>query len=333
MAEFIGSLPVKHWKGYRLIAGDGTSINIPVSKNTINHFGLYKNSTTGGKTVLANACMFYDVLSELALSSSIAPYSKDEKTIMCNLIDQSTLSNTIAIFDRGFSCFYFIKKLVNKNLDFCVRLKIKGLLITRQILENPLKDFIIEWHPSDEEKTTAKRKGQDILPIKIRATKIILPSGEIEILVSSLFDIEAITINDMGELYHLRWNVEEGYKKLKPKMKLEQFGCKKADGIYQEFYSHIFMMNLTTLLGSLAQQAISQKTAERKYQYKYNWANAYKFLKDHWLQLYMRNDITSVINKIIQMIEKSIVAVVPNRSFNRSSSGSSRKHRPSPIYK
>lgn len=333
MTEFIESLPVKHWKGFRLIAGDGTSINIPVSKNTISHFGLYKNSTTGGKTVLANACMLYDVLSELALSSKIAPYKEDEKTIMCNLIDTTTLSNTIAIFDRGFSCFYFIKKLISNNLDFCIRIKTKGLSIATQILNNPLNDFIIEWHPTDEEKITAKRKGQNILPIKIRATKIILPSGETEILISSLYDTESITTKDMGDLYHLRWNVEEGYKKLKPKMKLEQFGCKKADGIYQEFYSHIFMMNLTTLLGCLAQKAISNKAKNRKYQYKYNWSNAYKFLKGHWLQIYLHKNIICVINKIIQLIEKSVIAVIPNRSFNRCSSGSSRKHRPSPIYK
>lgn len=333
MYEFIDKLPVKLWKGYRLIAGDGTTVNIPVTKETEAHFGLYKASKTGGKTVLANACMLYDVLSNLTIASTIEPYKIDEKTMMPDLIKKSKVSNSIIILDRGFSCFYFIKMLAMHNLDFCVRLKTKGLLIANIILNNPIDDFILEWIPSDEEKLTAKKKGQDIKPIKIRATKIILPSGEIEIIVSSLYDRDHITPEDINILYHLRWNIEEGYKKLKPKMKLEQFGCKKSDGVYQEFYSHIFMMNLTTLLGSIAQESIDKKTEKRKFKYKYNWINAYKFLKGNLLKLYMSLDIKKEIEKIIQKIEKSIIAIVPNRSFNRNGVGSSNKKRQTPIYK
>ena len=332
MADFIETLPPKLWKGYRLVAGDGTTINIPVNKDTIAHFGMFKNSTTGGKTVLANACMLYDVLSDLVLSSKIAPFSKSEKTIMSEMINESKLSNMITIFDRGFSYFYLIKMLINKDFDFCVRLKTKGLMLATKILSNPSNDFILDWIPSDEEKITSRKKGQDTKPLKVRATKIILPSGEVEVIISSLLDMKTFTHIDINELYQLRWNIEEGYKKLKPKMKLEQFGCKKTEGIYQEFYSHIFMMNLTTLIGSIAQESITRKTEKRKHKYKYNWANAYKFIKDSWLDLYNTNDIESVIYKIITQIETSIIAIVPNRSFFRNGR-SSNKNRPSPIYK
>lgn len=333
MYDFIDTLPVTLWKGYRLIAGDGSTVQVPVSKDTLSHFGLYKNSPTGGKTVMANACMLYDVLSELVLSSIIAPGAKDEKSLMIDLLDNIKSSRTITIFDRGFSYFYFIKLLQNKRVDFCVRLKSRGLSIAKKILENPLDDFILEWIPTEVEKKTAREKGVDVEPIKIRATKIVLESGEIEVLVSTLFDMEAITSGDLNELYNLRWNIEEAYKKLKPKMKLEQFGCKKSDGIYQEFYSHIFMLNLTTLFGTIAQEDIYGKTKHRKYRYKYNWTNAHKFLKLSLHLLNQNRNIKRIIEAIIQQIKESIVAIVPGRSFNRSGGGGSNKNRFNQIYK
>ena len=151
-------------------------------------------------------------------------------------------------------------------------------------------------------------------------------------MITSLLDIEEFTAQDINELYRLRWNIEEGYKKLKPKMKLEQFGCKKTEGIYQEFHSHIFMMNLTTLVGNQAQEIISEKTQKRRHLYKYNWTNAYKFIRNSWTTLYRSIDKESVIGDIIAMIVKSKIAVVPDRSFIRAGR-SGKKHRYSPIYK
>ena len=54
-------------------------------------------------------------------------------------------------------------------------------------------------------------------------------------------DLKQITKEDMKALFALRWGVEGGIKKLKPKMKLEKFGCRKQEGVYQDFYAHIWL--------------------------------------------------------------------------------------------
>lgn len=123
--ELIETLPPKLWKGYQLIAGDGTTVNIPITENTIAHFGLFRDSKKGGKTVMANACLLYDVLSNFVLASNISPFKFGEKTIMTQLIKQTKLANAIVIFDRGFSDISFVKSLINKQLDFLIRIKTK----------------------------------------------------------------------------------------------------------------------------------------------------------------------------------------------------------------
>jgi hypothetical protein len=332
MFNLIETLPKKYWNGYRLVAGDGTTVNLPIHKSTIKHFGLFRNSKKGGKTVHANAAMLYDVLTHYALASKIAPFKSGEKMIMSSLIKETKLSKTIMILDRGFCSFSFFKELINKDLDYCIRVTTSQSKFANKVIENKSDDFIIDWIPSEAERGTCKRKGVDTIPIKVRATKIILPSGEVEVLISSLLDLKKITKSDISELYQLRWGIEEGYKKLKPKMKLEQFGCKKQEGIYQEFYSHIFMMNLTQILCNEAQKKIDIKTKNRKYKYKYNWINAYKYTNESFVELFKNVDIELVIKKILKQIEQSIIAIVPERSFRRTTGGI-RKHRYNPMYK
>ena len=281
---------------------------------------------------MVNACMLYDVLSNFALSSCISPYCVGEKTLMTKLLNETPLTNAIVILDRGFCSLSFFKMVIGNNLDYCIRLKSSFSLFAKKVLEDSRLDFITDWTPTDEERTTCKRKAQDTKPIKVRVTKITLKSGEIEILVSSLLGMDSFSLKDLNELYNLRWGIEEGFKKLKPKMKLEQFGCKKQEGIYQEFYSHIFMMNLTSLIAIEPQKVIAIKTKGRKYKYKYNWNNAFKFIQNSFIDLFKGKDIAAVLESIMRQIENSIIAIVPDRNFARQTH-SIKKHRFSPMYK
>lgn len=330
--KYIESLPPKLWKGFRLIAGDGTTVNLPVHKTTIEHFGLFRDTKLGGKTILANAGMLYDVLSNYVLASNISPFKIGEKKIISQLIEETDLVNSIIILDRSFCSFSSFKQLINKDLNFCVRLKTSDSLFAEKILTHPSNDIILDWFPSEGERSTCRKKSLDCSHIQVRATKVILPCGETEVLISSLLNTSIYSESDINTLYQMRWGIEEGYKKLKPKMKLEEFGCKRQEGIYQEFYSHIFMMNLTQIFCNLAQETIEIKIKKRKNKYKYNWTNAYKFIQLEFANLFIMNNILEIVNKIIQQIKTSIVAIIKGRSFKRTTQ-SMKKHRFSPMYK
>ncbi len=330
--DYIETLDLKHWKGFRVIAGDGTTVNLPIHKSTIDHFGLFRDSKCGGKTVMANAVMLYDVLNNYVIASNISPFKTGEKTIVSNLVNQTSLDNSIIVLDRGFSNLHIFKLLINNSLSYCVRIKTSNSDFASHVLKQQEDDFITEWIPSEAERATCRNKQVDTLPIKVRVTKIILPCGEIELLVSNFFDMEKFSKSDIEELYKMRWAIEEGYKKLKPKMKLEEFGSKRQEGIYQEFYGHIFMMNITQILCNLSQKKIEIKTKKRKIKYKYNWINAYKFILNDFINLLTSNKIEDVLEKLLKQIENSIISIKPDRYFRRTKH-SSKKHRYSPMYK
>ena len=193
------------------------------------------------------------------LKSSISTTDKSEFSLMQAMLTDFASLDSILILDRGFSYFYIYKTLINNGLNFCVRQRTSKHDFSKLILSNPAIDFINEWIPSEGEIVTCKKYGVNCDPIKVRITKVMLPSGEIEVLISNLFDVDLINNEDMKNLYHYRWNIEEVFKQLKPKMKLEQFGSRKPEGIFQEFYAHLIMLNLTTLISMEAEPIIQKK--------------------------------------------------------------------------
>lgn len=310
--------PAMLWKGFQLIAGDGSTVSLPASHQIKDHFGIHSTNDDGINNCLAQIFMLYDVCTGFVINGLISKIGDSERTLLKNCLVDLPVTKAIFLLDRGFGHFHVCKRFFNSNRDFCIRISGSGSLFGKQVAKEPSNDFLICWKPSRKERKTCLKHGLDMDPITVRISKIKLKSGEIELLVSSLSDMDMYSLADMKGLYRLRWAVEEGFKKLKPKMKLEYFGSRKPDGIFQEFEAHLFMMNLVAIIGNAAQRTIENKCNKRKLKYRYNWQNAYRFVRNKIISLLRLCDIDLLIQQLIELIASSIIAIKPDRCFPRS---------------
>jgi len=154
--------------------------------------------------------------------------------------------------------------MIREQRAFCIRMSTVPTNFAKKVMADPRLDYITEWTPSIPEKKKSKTKES----IKVRVTKTVLDTGETKLLVSNLEE-SVFSTEDMAKLYQMRWGAEEGIKNLKSKIKVEQFGCRKTEGIYQEYYAHILAMNMVALAGMAATKQIEKKTRKRKLTYKY----------------------------------------------------------------
>ena len=308
--------PSQLWRGYQLIAGDGSTVGLPPSRQIKDFFGIYSQKGESIKSCLAQIFMFYDVFSGAILSKRISKMENVERTLFNACLEELPSHKSVVILDRGFGYFHIFKKLCTLKQDFCIRISSAQSCFAKRIVQECENDFITEWHPSPNEMESCLKHGLDTKTITVRVTKIELNTGEIEILVSSLLDMNDVCTVNMKALYGQRWPVEEGFKKLKPKMKLEQFGARKPDGIFQEFEAHVFMMNLVALFGIQAQQKID-KNKKRKLKYKYNWQNAYRFVRKAIIQILNTEHPEDIIQSLIKLIASSKIPIKPDRSFPR----------------
>lgn len=318
LVDFHQQEPSKLWKGYQLIAGDGSTASLPPSKQIKEYFGIHSSNDDGINNCLAQIFMFYDVCTNLVIDGRISKMEDAEKTLLKNSLIDLPVTHSIFLLDRGFGQFHICKRLLDQQRNFCIRISNSASTFGSHALKNPSNDFITLWTPTEKERKTCKESGVKCEPIKVRVSKIELKTGEIEVLVSTLYDMATIRLGDMCELYSLRWGIEEGYKKLKPKMKLEQFGSRKPEGIFQEFEAHLFMMNLVSIIGKVAQEDVEEKCSKRKLKYKYNWQNAYRFIRNKMVNILNLLDVESLIEQLITLITSSVVAIRPDRSFPRS---------------
>jgi Transposase DDE domain len=317
VVQHIESLNPKTWNSYRLIAVDGSTVLLPPSAQIKRAFGIFAKTAKGTKTCMAQALMCFDVLSNYVLASKIDKMDTGEKSLLRVLLPEIKVTNAIFILDRGFGNFSICKMFENHKHHYCIRLSTKNAAFAKMAMSATGNHFIMLWEPSETERLNCKEHGLDTKPIRVRVTKVLLDTGEIELLVSNLLDMTTIDSTAMKQLYFMRWGGEEAIKKLKPKMKLEHFGCKKMEGIYQGFYAHIFMLNIVALFGNEAQQSIDVKVKDRKHNYKYNWQNAYRYVRDKIVELVNNNNIYKNVEELLKKIAASIVAIVPDRAFIR----------------
>ena len=64
--------------------------------------------------------------------------------------------------------------------------------------------------------------------VKCRLVKVKDEQGNIQVLCTSLLDPVKYKLEELGELYRIRWAIEEGYKMYKARVQVEAFSGKTA---------------------------------------------------------------------------------------------------------
>ena len=171
--------------------------------------------------------------------------------------------------------------------------------------------------PSSIEK--CKELGLEVSSLKLRFVRVELDSGEVEVLITSLTDKDALPYECFAELYHLRWPVEEDYKKMKSWIEIENFSGKSVESVYQDFYAKVFAKNLTAILASTTSRDIDAVYKTRKYLYQINYAQAYAEMKRIIPLLFLRSKdtVSEIISALREFLIQTVEPVRPGRKFPR----------------
>src|SRR5699024_5572430 len=88
-----------------------------------------------------------------------------------------------------------------------------------------------------------KRGSKDYYEIRFRVVRLKLSESTYECLVTNLDD--SFTLNDLKELYHLRWGIETSFRDLKHSADLEYLHTSGTHQIQQEIYARLIIYNFT----------------------------------------------------------------------------------------
>ncbi len=302
------------WNGFNILAIDGTSLQVPDTKECGEYFGLSSNQNKT-RTAIASASAIYDVLNDIIVDARITKYRTSERYMAQQhieaLVDRISSKNSIVIFDRGYPSYDMFDYLNNKELLFLMRVSTSFKLA--QSIDSD--DFILEY----------KLKGEIK---KVRVLKIKLSEEVTEVLVTNIYD-EKITPMEFKELYFLRWGVESKYKELKSSIKIEEFSGTKPVAIEQDFYASIYLSMIVALIKKDADVAIANdnkdKTLNSTYQSNRNFilGQIFKRIVQLLVKSKSRNKI---LQSILEKATKIRSQVRCNRSCERKNKHPRKKH-------
>ncbi len=267
---FYQRFTARRWRKFRLIAVDGTGCRLPDEPWIGDRFGWHQNQYSQVPSV--RWLVQFDVLNQMLINVHLHPRQQAEVTIATPLIKDYP-SDVIVIYDRGFGS-YAIPYLHQRYGSHCI--------IRLQRCFNPqVVDFIqsedyerLVTAPMTERAVRSLRKlGYCVSRkdnITYRLIRVDLPSGEVEVLLTTLLHRRHFHYKIFADLYAKRWGVETAIFVLKSYLQAATFSSYTLPAVEQEIWALFAMYNLQSMLCFVAQREVEHIQKNRKYQYQIN---------------------------------------------------------------
>ena len=287
LGSLYGDGEYARWRGFRLLAVDGSKVLLPDHPEIRDQFGTiaFSNGRTDrleGERTYGLASVLYDVCNRVAVDATLARGDAYEVDLAVEHLAHACPGDWV-LADRNYPAYRLLAEFTERGIDFVVRCSAASFKPARRMLrgEGP-ESQIVTLTPCAGQRAAIRRRG---LPtaLKVRFVRVILSTGEYEVLVTSLRDETRWPTAEFRELYHLRWGVETFYGVLKTRLTLENFTGIGAEAIRQDFFASVFLGGLESLLVGEAQTQLDARPTRHPQQV--NRAVAFNAIKHKALAL------------------------------------------------
>ena len=314
--------PLRRWRGHRLFGVDSSLLRLPESEELGQSFGWKEasnqNGATGTRYPEARLSVLYDLLNQVGHDARLESSTTGEVALAIEQLEHLQPGD-IAINDRGFSGYIYFASVLRRDAHFIGRCSTGSFSAAQEMfrLNRAGRSKVVWLFAPPDQKAQCLRLRLP-LKIKVRFLSVRLPTGELEVLATSLLDESLYPTKEFLNVYHWRWGHETYYLMLKGRMELENFSGRTLDAVQQDVQAAVLLANLETLLSEPAQAALSDKSAELTQPLQVNRSNSYHALKMKLLDLlYQDTPAQEVIRQLSILFVGSPVPVRPDRKVPR----------------
>ena len=327
--------PLSLYRGFRLLAMDGSDIQIPTSKEDTDSYYPGVNGQKPYNLLHLNA--LYDLLSRTYVDALVQKSRKsNECRAFVEMVDRSENVPTIFIADRGFEAYNNLAHVQEKGGKFLIRIKditscggiASGLDLPNQQEFDVWVSLLLSRKQTNADKELFKDRNHfrfipasstfDYLPVKnkksvpvapyslsFRIVRFPISETTYETVITNLDETE-FPPAELKKLYAMRWGIETSFRELKYTVGLLHFHAKKVEHIFQEIFASLIMYNFCELITS----PVVIHKANKKYTYKANFSVAVHICRQFLLKDISPPDLEA-------LIAKHISPVRPGRSSPR----------------
>jgi hypothetical protein len=310
------------WREHRLLGADGTKLNLPDSAELRAAYSLIGNQHgAAGEGVQALAVVLYDLLNDVGLGAHLGPLTHEPKVLLKQL-SALTQTNDLLVLDRNFSDYVLIAWAVYHQRHLLIRCQSNSFGVVEDFLASAETDRVVTLHCSDRKRTRSDIKALGLPEqVTVRLLKFSLPTGETEVLLTTLCDQEKYPHDEFYQVYGKRWNQESYYDRIKNIFEVERFSGLSKLAIEQDFHGVIFLATLESTLAQSAQAALTARAQRRpaKARPQINRAVSYVSLLDHTVALLADPELPleKVVEQLHRLLQTNPKYNASGRQFDR----------------
>lgn len=281
------------FKGYRLLACDGSSLGITRNTDDKTSYCLTDPYGKGFNRLHLNA--LYDLCNKVYIDAIIQPYREmNETKAMCDMIDHfchSTNEKAVFIADRGYESLNVFAHAIENKSRFIIRAKDSGgktcmlntfnlpdedefdvdikRYLTRQMTKEIKNQPEVYKSISNRTFDYIEKGSKELYFMEFRVVRFKISDNGYECIITNL-PRDEFSADDIKKIYGLRWGIENSFRELKHNVSLLSFHSKKVEYITQEIFAKLILYNFCQIITTHV--VVGQK--ETKYQYQINIAIA-----------------------------------------------------------
>lgn len=310
------------FRGFRVLAMDGTCIDLPNWKRLKNHFGTARN-VGGNQNAQARMVMLQFPFVRLPYRYELCSLDNGEVTIARRL-SQHLRKNDLVLMDACFWSYGLLWDIQNRQAFFAMPLKKKFNL--NRVRRLGSQDQLMRWTPKDS-RGQWRKEG---LPksIELRVITYQLPGFRAQKLATNVLSTSRIPREDWVRLatdcnkkgkfapglYHRRWEIETTYRELKVDQDMERnLRSRTPESIQFEVAGHIILYFLVRWL--IVEAAVKLGIDPLRLSFK----NALRELLDMHTSLVTAKGrwLNVLLQRLLDRIAKHQVPYRPGRSYPR----------------
>ena len=318
----------KTWKGYHILACDGSDVNIAYDEKDVDTKKQNGNNKPFSQLHING---LYDCINHVFWDTSIDTAAKTREcaALMEMIMKHNYPINSIITADRGYEKYNLMACCIENNQKFLIRTK--DINVYSSILSNlnlPDEEFDLnvtkiltrtqtnETKANKQKYTFISNKSEfnyfgtkEFYKMSLRVVRFKITDDTYECLVTNLTRDE-FDLTELKKMYHMRWDIETAFKVLKYIIGMISFHSKKHNFIQQEIYSAILLHCLTNIIADRIQIEQSDRRKHKYCKYKVNISTAVTNMR-----LWLRKLIGTA--ELMKRIKKYLAPVRPDRKYQR----------------
>jgi len=233
----------------------------------------------------------------LMLAASLHSIHESERQMLFEHLHRLS-SSDLLLLDRGYPCRWLVAVLNQRGIPFCMRVEMtgnSGFACVRDFLRSGLSEQVITLRAADRRDVIDFECPSE--PQTVRLVRHIAPNGQMRVLMTNLFDVVCFPSSSFADLYHQRWRIEEGFKRLKHRLNLEHVSGLSQQAVVQDVAAKVLCDNLQALTTLSAHD-----NADLAQSVRINRAYVHAALKPLLPALLLGKKVAKLLRNVLQLV-------------------------------